>query len=48
MDELRTKHASVLKKEGRNKFEKFVAEEQRELRKLLADGHPWLWLMILI
>lgn len=41
MDELRTKHASVLKKEGRNKFEKFVAaEEQRELRKLLADGHP--------
>lgn len=40
MDELRTKHASMLKKEGRNKFEKFVAaEEQRELRKLLADGH---------
>lgn len=39
MDELRTKHAPILKKEGRNKFEKFVAqEEQKELRKLLADG----------
>lgn len=40
MDELRTKHAPILKKEGRNKFEKFIAaEEQTELKKLLSEGH---------
>jgi len=40
MDELRQAHQAVLKKEGRNKFEKFVAQkEQEDLKRLLSEGH---------